>query len=373
MGLQVKVRIHMESSNPWNHCVSRRSFLGGLAAIGAGSLAAQRGASVKPRLINVHHHLTAPAYVKFLTENKVREFPVKSAAEGIEDMDKAGVTIALCSTIGPGIWFGDLAATRRLAREINDYAAKVLSDYPGRFGMFTMLPLPDIDGSLREIEYGFDTLKADGVYMYTNWGGKSLYGDKYLGDAALAPIYEELNRRKAVVYTHPKEAACCQGTVPGVGPGTIEYPMDTTRTIVSLVYSGTAAKYPDVKFIFSHGGGATPGLIGRIAGASASYLQDGGTLRAGAPPPRTSPAMPKGALYELQKFYYDTSSAVNPAGVGGLRKMVPMSHILFGGDFPFVVTAEQVKLLNECGVFNAQEIRAIYSENIGALLPKYRA
>jgi hypothetical protein len=83
--------------------------------------------------------------------------------------------------------------------------------------------------------------------------------------------------------------------------------------------------------------------------------------------------MPQGALHELQKFYYDTSSAVNPAGVGGLRKMVPLSHILFGGDFPFVVTAEQVKLLTECGVFNAKEIRAIYSENIGQLLPKYRA
>jgi len=360
---------------------SRRNFLGGLAALGAGTLipggrlAAQRAAipAAKPLLINVHHHLTAPAYVKFLTENKVREFPAKSAAQGIEDMDKAGVTAAYCSTIGPGIWFGDLSATRRLAREINDYAAKVVSDYPGRFGMFTMLALPDIDGSLREIEYGFDTLKADGVYMYTNWGGKALYGDKYLGDPALAPIYEELNRRKAVVYTHPKDAACCEGVLPGVGSGTIEYPMDTTRTIVSLLYSGTAAKYPDVKFIFSHGGGATPGLIGRIAGASASYLEDGGTLRAGAPPPRTSPAMPKGPLYELQKFYYDTSSAVNPAGVGGLRKMVPLSHILFGGDFPFVVTAEQVKLLNECGVFNAKELQAIYSENAGKLLPRFRA
>ena len=133
---------------------SRRDFLAGLAA-GAGSLLAQRplaAQTTRPRLINVHHHLVAPAYVKFLTDNKVREFPVKSAAESIEDMDKAGVTIALCSTIGPGIWFGNMADTRRLSREINDYAAKVLSDYPGRFGMCTMLPLPEIDGSLKEIE-----------------------------------------------------------------------------------------------------------------------------------------------------------------------------------------------------------------------------
>lgn len=359
--------------------LSRRSFLGGLAAAGTGALIgsanlpAQSGNSGKPRLINVHHHLTAPEYVKFLTDNKVREFPKKSAADSVEDMDKAGVSVALCSTIGPGIWFGDLDDTRRLAREINDYAAKTVSDYPGRFGMFIMLPLPDIDGSLKEIEYGFDKLKADGVYLFTNWGGKSLYGDKYLGDPALAPIYEELNRRKAVIYTHPKEAACCENTVPGVGVATIEYPMDTTRTIMSLLSSGTASKYRDVTFIFSHGGGATAGLVGRIVGAEASYLEDGGKLRVGAPPPRATLAMPKGALYELQKFYYDTSSAVNPAGVGALRKMVPLSQIVFGGDFPFVVSAEQVKLLNECHVFNAQELRAVYSENICRLLPKYRA
>src|SRR5437879_6078340 len=221
---------------------SRRNFLAGLAAAGSGALIADRplaAQNARPRLINVHHHLTAPAYVKFLTDNKVREFPIKSAAEGVEDMDKAGVTIALCSTIGPGIWFGNLGDTRRLAREINDFAAKVISDYPGRFGMFIMLPLPDIDGSLREIEYGFDKLKADGVYMYTNWGGKSPYGDKYLGDPALAPIYEELNRRKAVVYTHPKDAACCHDSLPNVNGATIEYPMDTTRTIMSLLSTNT--------------------------------------------------------------------------------------------------------------------------------------
>ena len=354
--------------------LSRRKVLASFAAGGAwiaGSRLA--GQTASPRLINVHHHFTAPAYVKFLVDNKVREFPIKSAAESIEDMDKAGVSLAMCSTIGPGFWHGDLAETRRIAREINEYAAKVVSDYPGRFGTFASLPLPDIDASLKEVEYAFDKLKADGIYLYTNWGGKSLYGDKYLGDPALAPLYQELNRRKAVIYTHPKEAACCEALIPGMNPATIEYPMDTARTIASLLYTGTAARYPDIKFIFSHGGGALTGIIGRIAGASATYLQDGGTLRAGAPAPRPTPAMPKGPLYELQKFYYDTSSAVNPVGVGGLRKIVPLSQIVFGGDFPFVVTAEQVKLLNECGVFDAKELRAIYSGNIGKLLPQYRA
>jgi len=348
---------------------SRRNFLGGLAALSAGTLAqsgrvaAQGG---RPRLINVHHHLTAPAYARFLTDNKVRDFPNKSGAQGIEEMDKAGINLAFTSIIGPGIWFGDLAATRRLARECNDYAAKLIADYPGRFGMFIMLPLPDIDGSLKEIEYGFETLKADGVYMFTNWGGKSLYGDKYLGDPALAPIYEELQRRKAVVYTHPKDPACCHDSLPGVNGATIEYPMDTTRTILSLLSSGTAAKYAEVRFIFSHAGGATTGVLGRIAGGATTYLQDGGTVRSGGPE--------LGArLSLLQKFYYDTAGAANPVTLGALKKMVPLSQIFFGNDFPFGAAGEQHKLLVESGAFNAQELRAIDYENIGRLLPRARS
>jgi predicted TIM-barrel fold metal-dependent hydrolase len=183
--------------------------------------------------------------------------------------NSASVTITGCLERDQEVfWLKDTSgeAARKMARECNDYAAKLIADYPGRFGMFTMLPLPDIDGSLKEIEYGFETLKADGVYMFTNWGGKSLYGDKYLGDPALAPIYEELQRRRAIVYTHPKDPACCHDSLPGVNGATIEYPMDTTRTILSLLSSGTAAKFPDVRFIFSHAGGATIGVVGRISG-----------------------------------------------------------------------------------------------------------
>lgn len=350
--------------------LSRREVLGGLAALGISTLLGEtRSAAqsaVRPRIVNVHHHVTAPAYAKFLMENDPGDFPNRSAAEAIEEMDKAGISVALCSIIPPGIWFGDLAATRRLARECNDYAARLVSDYPGRFGIFTMLPLPDIDGSLREIEYGFDTLRADGVYMFTNWGGKALYGDKYLGDNALAPIYEELQRRKAVVFTHPKDSACCRGILPGVNGATIEYPMDTTRTIMSLLSgSGTAAKYPDVRFIFSHAGGATTSLVGRIAGAGTVNLQDGGVMKAGAPPASDR-------LKLLQKFYYDTAGATNPVTLGALRKMVPMSQILFGNDYPFGNAGDQHKLLVESGIFSVAELRAIDSVNVGVLLPKYK-
>ena len=216
--------------------ISRRDVLNGLAMLGAGAMIPFLRAQGKQRIINVHHHLTSPGYVKFLQDNKVRDFPVKGEAECMDDMDKAGVDIALCSTIGPGIWFGNAADTNRLAREINEYAAKMVAKYPKRLGMFTMVSLPDIDNSLKEIAYGFDALKADGIFLHTNWGGKALYGDKYLGDPALAPIYEELNRRNAIIYTHPKDAACCEGIIPGLTSATFDYVMDTARTMFSLLY-----------------------------------------------------------------------------------------------------------------------------------------
>ena len=266
--------------------LSRREFIGGLAAAGASTLLPQTQA--RTGKINIHHHLTSPGYVKFLTDNMVRNFPNRSVAEGIEDMDKANVSTAFTSIIGPGIWFGNIEDTKRLARDCNDFGAKLMADYPGRFGLFASLPLPDIDSCLKEITYAYDTLKADGIYLFTNFGKTPLYGDQYLGDPVLAPIYEELNRRKAIVYTHPKDNFCCREIIPGVGGPTIEYGTDTTRAIQSLLVTGTAAKYPEVRFIFSHGGGTAPYLVGRIAGQAAPYLREGGSIKAGAPAPRAT-------------------------------------------------------------------------------------
>jgi predicted TIM-barrel fold metal-dependent hydrolase len=310
----------------------------------------------KPHRIDVHHHLAPPSYIAELAPRHMLAPPTVhwTPEVSLADMDKAGVATSLLSITTPGLWFGDDDAARKLSRACNDYAARLVSDHPGRFGMFVSLPLPDIEGSLREIAYGLDELKADGICLFTS------YGDKWLGDPAFAPVFEELNRRKAVVYTHPRSATCCTNLLPEVPDPAIEYGTDTTRAIAKLCFTGAAAKYGDIKLIFSHAGGTMPFLIERF-----TFLAKTG--------PGMAEKLPHGILHQLQQFSYDTAQVANPAAMSALRHVAPVSQILFGTDFPFRTSIEHVEGLQGCGIFDAAELHAIDRGNAERLLPRYRS
>jgi 6-methylsalicylate decarboxylase len=270
-------------------------------------------------------------------------------ARHIEDMDRAGVAVSLLSITTPGLWFGDNSGARRLARACNDFAAKLSADRPGRFGIFTALPLPDIDGALAEIAYGLDTLKADGVGLFTS------YGDKWLGDPAFDPVLAELNRRKAVAHVHPTTANCCRNLLPGIPDAAIEFGTDSTRAIARLVFGGAAARYPDIKLIFSHAGGTMPFLVERF-----DLL---------AKTPQYAAQFPEGFRAAARKFHYDTAQAANAIAMSGLKQIVPVSQIVFGTDYPFRTALDHVEGLHRCGVFDAAELQAIDRGNALGLLP----
>jgi predicted TIM-barrel fold metal-dependent hydrolase len=324
----------------------------------------------------VHHHVYPPAYISIAKENGITINPANrwTLQKTIEDMDRAGTATALTSITTPGLWFGNAAVSRKLSRECNEYAAKIVRDYPGRFGMFAALPLPDIDGSLKEIEYALDVLKADGICMHTVYQDKATgIEDRFLGHEMFDPIHQELNRRKAIVYTHPKEGDCCRDMVPGVPATVIEYGTNTTRTIASLIFSGTTSKYPNEKWIFSHAGGTTPFLIERFLNGTAEEVVPGivtkGQGGTGAVGSGRSAKIPKGVLYELKQMYYDCAQTSNPIAMRALRTMVPVSQILFGTDFPFRTTEETARGMDTCRAFNTAEIRAINRDNAVRLLP----
>jgi predicted TIM-barrel fold metal-dependent hydrolase len=331
--------------------VSRRTVLKHVAALGACAalpvrpvLVGRPGADSNPQRgrIDVHHHMLPPFYMDLRRAvPDVGKMPTWTPSKSLDDMEKNGVTTALLSLAVSGVTFDAGEAGRSLARKSNDFGAQMVKDHPVSFGLLAALPFPDPQGSLIEIEYALDTLHADGVALLSS------YGDKWLGDAAYTPVFEELNRRKAVVFVHPSAPSCCANLQAHVPASTMEFFFDTARTIDSLLMNGTFSRFPNLQFIFSHGGGAMPLLANRIARLF---------------PKELAALAPNGVLYELKRQYYDTASATNPSSLSALMNLIPSSQILFGSDFPFLSAGDTASDLMHSGLPD-NTVEAIYRGN----------
>jgi 6-methylsalicylate decarboxylase len=308
------------------------------------------------RRVDVHHHFYPPAYLDAMRNTPgstdgglfpgvVNWIPART----IEEMDRHGVTTAILSLSPPGCQMGDRDTNRKLARICGDYGVQMARDNPGRFGLFAPMPMPDIDGTLQAIDYALDTLKADGIALMTS------YANKWLGDPSFDPVMEELNRRKAVVYVHPLAADCCANLIGWVPAALLEYPNDTARAILSLMFGGTLARLPDIRFIFCHGGGTIPFLAGRIkhSGSNRPFLN----------------RVPKGIDYELKKLHYDIALAAFRPSLLALFDYIPMSQILLGSDFPFSSIGTSISGLTEMKLA-PEQVDAIYRGNAERLMPR---
>lgn len=279
-------------------------------------------------------------------------------AHSIEVMDRNGVRASLVSVSTPGIWFGDADEATRLARATNEFAARMVRDYPGRFGFFAALALPNVDGSLREIEYALDTLKADGIGLLSSYDGR------YLGDPAFAPVFDEMQRRRTIVYIHPSDLHDSRNVVPNVPDSIVEFGFDTTRAIVTLLDGGTFTRCPDVRFILSHGGGAVPFLAGRIA--QRTLLN----------PP--APSAVDRRMAELKKLYFETSSVTNAPALASLLKLVPATQVMFGSDYPNAPATAlgnslaALRQLVQGGDITNRQLQNIEWETAVALFPRLR-
>jgi len=334
--------------------VSRRRFIAGSAAVGiglAGLGAAVAEPSGKPHRIDVHHHIVPPAQRKMNIERHGgKGGPAWSVQMSLDDMDKGGVAYSITSIINPGPWYGQIEEpSRRLARECNDYAAKLRSDHPNRFGVFAAIAPVDVEGSLKEIEYAYDTLKAEGIALWTSYEGK------YLGNETFVPVLEELNRRRAVVYVHPTPAECCSKIIGAVPPSAIEYATDTTRTVASLIFEKprSAFKFPDIRWIWSHSGGTIPSLTSRFIRLASERK------------------MTEDPVAVVQKHFYEVAQGNTPGQLAALMKLVSISQVMFGSDYPYRDAKEAVD-----GVvaykFSAAEQLAIDNGNALKMFPNIK-
>ena len=340
------------------HPLTRRAFL---TAAGAAStmLAAPAWLQAQglPYRIDVHYHPIAPGWFgeDVVASTMAQEVIGKARAwtpeRAIEEMNRNRVATAVCSVANPGIWFGNVEQSRRLARTCNEFSSRMMADYPGRFGLFAALPLPDIEGSLAELAYALDVLKADGIGLFSS------YGDRWLADPLFMPVFAELNRRKAVVYVHPMAPTCCRHLVPDVPASLLEYPMDTTRTILQWILTKSTVRYPDLRLIFSHDGGFIMGGLGRL-----QLLADTQeSMRA---------MMPQSFRAEVAKFYYENSSSADAVTMAALRAYVPLQHILLGTDSPFIgPMAPNIAQLQKLGLPRS-ELMGIERGNVLALMPR---
>ena len=283
------------------------------------------------------------------------DFPLKnwSVQKMIEDMDKGGVATSMTSPTTPQVTPLGKEVAVRVARESNEYAKKLMADHPSRFGVWATLPLPHIDESLKEIAYAFDALKVDGVGCMTS------YGDKWLGHPMFAPVWEELNRRKATVYTHPTSANCCANLVQGVPDYVVEFGTDTTRTIASLILNGVSQKYSEINWIWSHGGGALTAFAERFQWQLVNT-----------PPYRGKITLDQ-MNTELRRFYYDTAAISGAVTLGALSELVSPSQIVYGTDFPYRTAADHTKGVT--AFFKGDDLKKVERENALKLAPRLRS
>jgi 6-methylsalicylate decarboxylase len=298
--------------------------------------------------IDVHQHVLPPFWVEGLKARKsVHRPPAWTPEAAIAYMDSRQIAKGILSLTAPGLanWAAD--ERRDMARQVNAYTASLATQWPGRFGNFATLPLPDLEGALLEIAHALDTLGADGVVLLSNYEGR------YLGDTCFDPVWAELDRREATVLIHPTRLAMPE--LEGIPGPFVDFPFDTTRTAVDMVMKGVFQRHGKVRVILSHAGGFLPYAAQRFASCAATM-----------PGQSDEQAL----MGEFRRFYFDTALSTSPYVLPSLTAFADPSHIVFGSDYPYGPGRADEKytaMLDASTLLSPAEHVAIARENAEAL------
>ena len=279
------------------------------------------------KTIDVHSHILPSVYLEGLAAQGVDPFdedgypvPSWSLEDHLSFMDEAGIDQAVVSISTPHIHHGDNGVAVELARAVNEETSAICARSNGRLHFAACLPMPCVEESVAEVAYAFDELGAVGIKVASNSSGV------YLGDHVFDPLFEELERRSAVVNIHPSTAPAVPQNTFTAGPAPLfEYIADTTRAVLNLIATNTLERYPHVRVIVPHCGSFLPTVIHRMVGMSKVLA-------------------PMGLMEEVDvmgnfgRLYFDLAGAALPVGLDSLLKVADPSHIMYGGDFPYTPT-----------------------------------
>lgn len=291
--------------------------------------------------IDVHTHVVPPFWGEALPNHggdpSGWAIPGWSADAHLKFMDENQIATSVLSLTAPSVtgWHGQQRID--LARKVNEYVAHLVAKYPSRFGNFATVPLPDVEAAVTEAEYALDSIGADGIVLLSNYDGA------YLGDPRFAPLWKALDKRSAVVFIHPGHPQI--PLLPDVPGPLVDYPFDTTRNAVHMVFNGVLDNYPNVKIILSHAGGFVPYTVLRFCELQPSLAPDGPNAEQ--------------LLAKFKLFYWDTALSSGKYAFSSFLELADSERILFGSDFPYaapLVAARFTQILdNETGLSDSQK------------------
>ena len=248
----------------------------------------------------------------------IAKHPVSDSIDDIkgrlELMDEAGVEKQVLSPHRPP-YLPDEAEGVQAIRLLNDGYADLAHRYPDRIASYVMLPLPHIDASLREMERGFDQLGCVGVNMHVTCFNRSV------AETEFEPIYQEMNRRGAILFVHPSTNGACTPLINDYKfTAAVGTSIEDACFVLHMINKQIPYRYPNIKFIVPHLGGPIPMLLNRLDKQGQN--------------PSGHPNLAEAPSVTAKKFYYDTVCYGSKAAFCCALEAFGEDHLVTGSDYP---------------------------------------
>ncbi len=280
---------------------------------------------------DTQHHFVPDLYVMAMNEVGITEvgslrFPKWSPTTSLRMMDAVGIEKGVLSISTPGV--DPAKEPVVLARRLNEFIAEQRSSHPERFGGFAAIPLCNPEAAAAEAVYALDTLGFEGVGLMSNSEGR------YLGDPRFTPLFSEIDARDGIVFIHPNDPV--EPFLEGLANVFYGWPVDTSRSVLSLERAGVFDQMPNITFLLGHGGGALPAIAEIVK--------------------------------RRPQLMADTAKVTDPLSIKMVMETFGRDRVTFGSDFPWGKKARFWKTqLEKEWRADEESLEAVFRNNARAL------